>query len=225
MGILTQRLRRRFLHGISGCQDHNLILSEIINHAKAKNKTAHITWFYLEDAFGSVSQNLITICLNRMHLLENVKSYIMSLYGTLKGKIKTSKWVSDEFSFCKEVFQGDPLSPIAFLMCFNPILEDLKKFEQLDGYCLDGMSFISLPFADDFNLITRDIRKHWKLMIRLHDLITSMGLKLKPQKCRSLSTSTKAGKSVEVVFPLGDAEISSILHNKYHKFLGVFFYI
>ena len=28
---------------------------------------------------------------------------------------------------------------------------------------------------------------------------------------------------MEVVFPLGDAEISSILHDKYHKFLGGFY--
>ena len=71
-------------------------------------------------------------------------------------------------------------------MCFNPILEDLKRFEQDDGYNLEGMSVITLPFADDFNLITRDVRKHRKLMARLHNLTSLMGLKLKPWKCRSL---------------------------------------
>ena len=78
-----------------------------------------------------------------------------------------------------------------------------------------------MPFADDFNLITRDIRKHRKLMVRLHELTTSMGLKLKPPKCRSLSI--RAGKSVEVVFSLGVDGISSILRDTYHKFLGGFY--
>ena len=133
----------------------------------------------------------------------------------------TSKWVSDEFSFSKGVFQGDPLSPIIFLMCFNPILEDLRSFEDSDGYVLNGMPVITLPFADDFNLITRDVRKHKKLMVRLNNLTRSMGLKLKPRKCRSLSI--KAGKSVEVKFSLGDDEILSILHDRYHKFLGGFY--
>ena len=80
------------------------------------------------------------------------------------------------------------------------------------------MSFITLPFADDFNLITRDVRKHRKLMTRLHELTSSMGLKLKPGKCRSLSV--KAGKSVELVFSIGEAQIASILHDRCHKFLG-----
>ena len=100
-------------------------------------------------------------------------------------------------------------------------MEDLKRFEASDGYCLNDVPFITLPFADDFNLITRDIRKHKKLMARLHDLITSMGMKLKPRKCRSLSI--KGGRSVEIAFFLGVDEILSILHDKCHKFLGGYY--
>ena len=165
-----------------------------------------------------MSHDLIPICLSRTHLPQNVQDYIISLYRCLRGKIRTSDWISEEFSFDKGVFQGDPLSPIIFLMCFNPILEDLKQFEESDGYDLGGKRFISLPFADDFNLITRDVRKHKRLMAHLHERTTSMGLKLKPRKCKSLSI--KAGKSVEVGFMLGDSEIGSILRDAYHKFLG-----
>ena len=163
--FIDSETQKAFLHGISGCKDYNLILGEILNHAKTNNRTCHVTWFDLEDAFGSVSHDLIPICMDRMHLPVNVKSYIMSLYGKLRGKVRTSKWVSEEFTFSKGVFQGDPLSPIIFFMCFNPILEDLKRFQQTDGYSLEGMLFITLPFADDFNLITRDIRKHRKLLL------------------------------------------------------------
>ena len=74
----------------------------------------------------------------------------------------------------------------------------MKSFELSDVYNLNDVSFITLPFADDFNLITRDVRK---LMVRLHNLTTSMGLKLKPRKCRSLSV--RAGKSEEIVFVAG----------------------
>ena len=58
-------------------------------------------------------------------------------------------------------------------------------------------------------------------MVRLHSLTKSMGLKLKPRKCRSLFI--KAGKSEEIAFSLGDDVIVSILHDKYHKFLGGFY--
>ena len=95
------------------------------------------------------------------------------------------------------------------------------KHSESDGYDLDGRHFITLPFADDFNLITRDVRKHRKLMTKLFNLTTSMGLKLKPRKCKSLSIS--AGKSKEIVFALGNSEIGSLLHESFHKFLGGFY--
>ena len=182
---------------------------------------ANVTWFDLEDAFGSVSHDLIRLCLDRMHLPANVKEYISALYRNLRGKIRTSDWISEEFKFNKGVFQGDPLSPIIFIICFNPILEELIKFKESDGYDLEGVCFITLPFADDFNLITRDVRKHRKLMKKLSDLTWSMGLKLKPRKCKSLSIM--AGQSRELTFTLGNSEIGSILHEKYHKFLGGFY--
>ena len=90
-----------------------------------------------------------------------------------------------------------------------------------NGYYLNGKPLITLPFADDFNLITRDVRKHKKLIEELHNLTRSMGLKLKPQKCRSISI--RAGRSVALPFFLGNDEISSILGDRYHKFLGFFY--
>ena len=165
--------------------------------------------------------DLIPLCLDRMQLPANVKHYIVALYGNLRGRVRTSEWVSEEFRFNKGVFQGDPLSPIIFIICFNPILEELSKFRESDGYDLEGRNFITLPFADDFNLITRDLRKHKKLMKKIDNLTSSMGLKLKPRKCKSLSIM--AGKSRELIFTLGDNEIGSILHEKYHKFLGGFY--
>ena len=134
----------------------------------------------------------------------------VSLYGKLNGKVRTAEFVSDLFSFRKGVFQGDPLSPIIFLICFNPILERLKEIENQYGYNLEGERVITLPFADDFNLITTDKRRHQKLINELQQLTSSMGLKLKPAKCKSLSIC--AGKSAEVVFDLNGDGLGSILY-------------
>ena len=80
-GFIDSETQKAFLNKISGCQDHNLILGEIIGSAKCKNWTVHVTWFDLEDAFGSVSHDLIPICLDRMKVPVNIREYIVSLYG------------------------------------------------------------------------------------------------------------------------------------------------
>ena len=55
----------------------------------------------------------------------------------------------------KGTFQGDPLSPIIFNMIFNPLLQYLESIEKC-GYKLGEKYFITLPYADDFTLITND---------------------------------------------------------------------
>ena len=55
---------KSFLPGINGYIEHNIMLDEIISQAKAKKKTMHITFFDLEDAFGSVPHGLL---LTTMH--------------------------------------------------------------------------------------------------------------------------------------------------------------
>ena len=98
-GYIDVNTQKAFVGGLSGCEDHNLVMGEVINHAKTNGRTAHITWFDLEDAFGSVSHELIQICMDRMHLPAEVKGYIISLYEKLRGKVRTSKWFSEEFVF------------------------------------------------------------------------------------------------------------------------------
>ena len=192
-------------------------MQEILNHCKHHRKTVHVTWFDLEDAFGSVPHDLIPISLKRMHLPDNIRAYVSSLYSKLKGKVRTDDFVSDKFEFKKGVFQGDPLSPLVFLICFNPIIEHLKKYEH-HGYNLDGEKFITLPFADDFNLITTHKGRHQKMINELHVLTSSMGLKLTPRKCKSLSICS--GKSSNIAFNLGTNTLNSIIHERCDKFLG-----
>ena len=56
-GFIDATTQKAFLSKINGCQDHNLILMEVLNHSRAHKKTVHVTWFDLEDAFGSISHD------------------------------------------------------------------------------------------------------------------------------------------------------------------------
>ena len=114
------------------------------------------------------------------------------------------------------IFQGDPLSPLVFILCFDPIIQFLKVNSTF-GYDLDGTRIITAPFADDFCLVTGNKRSHQRLLNEIDHHIKSMGLRLKPSKCRSLSFSS--GKFNDVIFSVGDDQISSV-GNEVHKYLG-----
>ena len=158
---------------------------------------------------------------------KQVVSYIISLYSKLEGKVITRDWESELFKFLKGVLKGDSFSGIIFLIIFNPLIEYIKHHSKTHGYQLSTIdkgvkSVVTTPFADDFNVITQNKSMHQKLITDIAEKIKSMGLELKPQKCRSLSI--EKGKVEKVTFVLEDENnkdihIDSVI-DKPMKFLG-----
>ena len=180
-------------------------------------KPFSVTFFDLADAFGSVSHNLISHSMKRYMLPDNVQSYVSNLYSKLNGSVKGRNWTSKPFQFKKGTFQGDPLSPVIFLMCFNPLLEYLENIREKYGFSLEKTKIITTPYADDFNLITHNKIQHQKIINELHTKATSMGLTLKPSKCRSLSLC--GGKPTLIDFHIGGNVVKSVKEDP-QKFLG-----
>ena len=61
---LDPAAQKAYMNGINGCVEYITVIQEIIQRAKQNHNTVHITWFDLEDAFGSVSHMLIPIVMN-----------------------------------------------------------------------------------------------------------------------------------------------------------------
>ena len=114
------------------------------------------------------------------------QNYVKCFYNNIQAIVSTSSFKSEIFTFKRGVFQGDPLSPIIFLMAFNPVLQYLHDNSNF-GYCINDEKFITLPYADDFCLITTDLRTRQRLINIINSHITSMGMMLKPSKCRPFS--------------------------------------
>ncbi len=216
---IDNSMQKAFINNINGTIEHNQLLQEIISHARVNKRTCHITFFDLKDAFGSISHSLIDHCLERYHIPENVRTYIKELYSNISGVVAGSGWHSEEFTFQRGVFQGDPLSPTIFITVFNPLLEYLKsESESKHGYKLNNsMNIVSTPFADDFNVITSHSRVHQRILRNVENFAKSMNLVLEPTKCKSLSICSGSSKVIE--FSLNSGIIQSIA-NSPEKFLG-----
>ena len=189
---LDPTAQKAYLDGVNGCVEHITVVQEIIDHAVSSKKSAHLTWFDLEDAFGSLNHVLIPYVFKYYNIPDTIITYITSLYTKLHGTVETKDWVSETFRFLRGAFQGDPYSGAIFLVTFNPIIQYIKKHEATHGYEIklsnkNVKNVISTPFADDFNIISRNKDLHQKLVLDVEKKIKSMGLLLKPSKCRALS--------------------------------------
>ena len=108
------------------------------------------------------------------------------------------------------------MSPIIFILTFQPVIDFIIKSERF-GVMINDQRVITLPYADDFCLITTDMRTQQRLISEINFHIQSMGMQLKPEKCRTFSI--KSGKPSVVPFNIGEQQIPSIAHEE-QKFLG-----
>ena len=175
------------------------------------------TIFIIDNNIECVPHFLISETLIRNHLPPNIIQYFNSCYSHSQAVVETARWRSNPFPFRRGVFQGDPISPIIFLMVFNPILQDLKLEEERIGFKVGDTHHVTLPYADDFCLLTTNLRTHQKMINRINSNITSMGMKLKPSKCRGFSVCS--GRASDISFHIGDNVIPSI-RDEEQKFLG-----
>ena len=174
------------------------MLQEIIQDAKTRKKTVHISWYNLTDAFGSVIHKLIEHCLKHYYVSEAEIMSIMNLYSKLKGRIVTKEWATEIFDFCRGIFTGDNYLPIIFNVFFQPLIDFIKKYKESYSYKLGSSAVITKPFADDFELLTNRKDNHQKLQDLIQKNAATMGLTFKPSKCRSLSIYQ--GKRFSVLF-------------------------
>ena len=155
--------------------------------------------------------------MKRAHVPRQIQCYVEKFYDNLESQVVTKNYKSCLFSFKRGVMTGDPMSPICFLLAFQPILSFLKNEEEKYGYDLEGNKTISLPYADDFCLATPNMRTQQRLINEIEKKILSMGMLLKPSKCRSHSITS--GKSSDISFKINTNTIPTI-KNKEQKFLG-----
>ena len=120
--IIDPSIQKGFLSGIDGVIEHILSLNCIINNSKTYNLPLFLTFIDLRNAFGSFHNDYIRDMLTLIELPSPIFSYVSNLYTQLSAFVTTRQWATPNFKISRGVFQGDTLSPLLFLLCFQPVI-------------------------------------------------------------------------------------------------------
>ena len=119
----------------NGAMEHTFALNSLLEDTRTNNLLIFVTFLDLENAFESIPHALIMDMLKYIRLTTEVTSYVADLYSKFQAIVSTKEWNTNCFTIQRGIFQGDTLSPLPFLVAFQPVLYLANSLEA-EGYQL-----------------------------------------------------------------------------------------
>jgi hypothetical protein len=174
-----------------GCLEHNFLLQQCLDDARATGSPLTITWLDLRNAFGSVPHAVILSMLQHHGVPEHLVDVVRDAYQGCTTTFSTASGLSRAVPMASGVKQGDPLSPITFNLTLEAIIRSVLALAPQHGYLLLGHNITCLAYADDLVLTARSPADMQALLDVIGEVATWLGLHFNAAKCATLALEKK----------------------------------
>ncbi|MES9883266.1 MAG: reverse transcriptase family protein [Sedimenticola sp.] len=152
------------------------ILQSIIDRVIRKRKKLYCAFVDFQKAFDMVYRNGIWYKLKDLGASCKFVQMINKMYQSVKACIRSNGRMSDFFDSSVGVKQGEPLSPILFLIFIDDMAEHLRNNTDADFVTIDQLQIFLLLFADDTALFAETEYGLQSLLNGLHDYCNRWGI-------------------------------------------------
>ena len=115
-----------------------------------------MAWINYKKAYDMVPPSWISECLEMFGIANNVQDFLNNNVKSWKLELNVSGKTLEEVDIRREIFQGDILSPLLFVLCMVPLKWLFRRAKA--GYELVVLSLsygYHLLFMDDLKLLAR----------------------------------------------------------------------
>ena len=138
--------------------------------------------------------------------------------------VKIQSDVSSFFEIALGVKQGEPLSPLLFILFINDVYADLKNADnggEITGISINHICFFLLLLADDMILFTKTPTELQTLLNKLHKYSTEWGLRVNTKKTKICIFENRRSQQNQLWYydgePLDIVDSFCYLGMKFHK--------
>ena len=134
----------------------NLLRLEDLNHfMKYYSSDSVVALLDFEKAFDRVNHSYLLATLKEFNFPPSFLNMVKVLYSNRRGRIIVNGHLSNPFKIQRGVLQGDPLSPLLFVLALEPMCLAIRKRKDL-GICIGHHAHTGSYYADDSQLYSKN---------------------------------------------------------------------
>ena len=121
-----------------------------------------------EKAFDSLSRSFLFKVLEKLNFGEYFLQWIKTFYTDISSCVLNNGFTTDLFPVRRGVKQGDPLSPLLFILALEMLVcRQIRNYQSVKGIIVKDKEIKLALFADDMPCFPRDIRSYRQLCVIL----------------------------------------------------------
>lgn len=217
--------RQKAFRQIDGCAENIFLTDAILRLNRAAYKSTYMASMDMAKAFDSVTHKAIEdTMVNRGFPIKMVE-YIMSTYHRSQTRLACDGWVSDLIHPSCGVKQGDPLSPLLFILVIERMLEALPEEVGVD---IGHLKINAEAFADDIIFFASTPIGLQTTIDAATQFLSECGLYINVNKCFTISIEGlghehKSAVNAQRRFTCQGRELPAQSRSSVWKYLGVQF--
>ena len=156
--IMKKLIKKHQSCGVKGRSIHDNIetvikLMEYVNEY-AWRDGCYLLCVDLEKAFDRIEHQYMYSTLAKFGLGNRFIKWVKLMYTDIRSQVLINGHLSNKIKIERSVRQGCPLSMLLFVLCNEPLLNQIELNEKIEGYKLPGGTNLkSMAYADDTSFI------------------------------------------------------------------------
>lgn len=165
------------------------LLRDTLDHVNITNEPGILVSLDQEKAFDRVDRSFLSRVLEQLGLGPFFQKWISTLYSDASMKIIVNGYLTDRISLERGVRQGDPMSPLLYILCAEVLACNIRADTSIKGFLIPGSKgqpFKIRQYADDSSCFVKDVFSLTRLLSLLQQYALGRGAKLNLAKTEAM---------------------------------------
>lgn len=203
---------------VDGTGEHIAALKTVVHQVVNNFQNMTVAWLDLTNAFGSVPHAVMQKAIKALGFPKRFCKIVRDLYEESFTAVKANGEKTGEIEIEAGTKQGDPISPLLFNLCMEPIIRAFKK-RFPDALQVQGYPVSILAYADDLVIVARSPEEMEEMLAFIVSEAAKIGLTFNTKKCATLSL--EKGRVAEDSFKINGEKITALQETESYEYLGI----